>query len=325
MASKQVATQNTLAFTREQIDLIKQTVARGATDTELQLFLYTAKRVGLDPLTKQIHAIKRWDSQAGKETMAIQTGIDGYRLIADRTGKLGGIDDAIFDREDKDHPEKATVTVYKIINGEKCPFTASARWQEYCAFKRDGTPMALWKKMPYLMLGKCAEALALRKAFPADLTGIYTFEEDVTVDGTHEVTVGKPVIEQPKVVTQPEKGVTKPAPQPEPSPLDSGQRTAVTNPEPAPEKPKRGRPRLQPRGEQPKVDRPNQTKLEVMLDQGGYSRGEFMTVAEKNQWLGRGRTWGSLDEVPDEMLAAFLPADEFEVVEGEMKKLRPTS
>lgn len=306
MAGKQVSTQNTLAFTREQIDLIKQTVARGATDAELQLFLYTAKRTGLDPLTKQIHAIKRWDSAAGMETMAIQTGIDGYRLIADRTGKLAGIDDAVFDREDKDHPEKATVTVYKIINGEARPFTASARWNEYCAFKKDGLPMALWKKMPYLMLGKCAEALALRKAFPADLTGIYTFEEE-SVDGTGEVTIAKPVI--PPSAAAPEQK------KPEPGPS---------------EPPKRGRPKLQPKTaaviETPlpeMKERPNQAALEALLHgTGEFTRGEFMAVADKNQWLGRGKTWASLDDVPDDMLAAFLPAEEFEVVLEEMKKLR---
>ena len=164
-------------YSDEKIALIKQTVAVGATDLELQLFLYTAKRTGLDPLTRQIYAIKRWNSQAGKETMTIQTGIDGYRLIADRTNKLAGIADAVFDTEADAHPGKATVTVTKMIDGVKCEFTASARWSEYVQTKKDGNPTAMWVKMPYLMLGKCAEALALRKAFPADLSGVYTFEE----------------------------------------------------------------------------------------------------------------------------------------------------
>jgi phage recombination protein Bet len=153
-------------FTRDKIELIKRTIAVGATDDELQLFLYTAKKTGLDPLARQIYAIKR----AGK--MTIQTGIDGYRLIADRTRQLAGISDYVFDSEEGKFPNKATVTVYKIIDGLVREFTASARWSEY---SQGSSPM--WQKMPYLMLGKCAEALALRKAFPADLSGVYTAEE----------------------------------------------------------------------------------------------------------------------------------------------------
>lgn len=155
-------------FSKSQIELITNTVARGATPDELKLFLYTAQRVNLDPLTKQIHFVKRGGQ------MTIQTGIDGYRVIADRSGTLAGIDDAVFDTESEDHPNKASVTVYRIVNGERVSFTASARWAEYAP---QGNQAFMWTKMPYLMLGKCAEALALRKAFPNDLSGIYTNEE----------------------------------------------------------------------------------------------------------------------------------------------------
>ena len=68
-------------FTNEELDLIKNTVAKGATDNELKLFLYTAKERGLNPLTRQIHFVKRGDNGV------IQTGIDGFRLIAERTGQ----------------------------------------------------------------------------------------------------------------------------------------------------------------------------------------------------------------------------------------------
>lgn len=157
-----------MEFSKDQIELIKTVVAKEATDDELKLFLYTAKRTGLDPLARQIHFVKR------KGQMAIQTAIDGYRVIADRTGTLAGIDDAVYDTEDADHPNKASVTVKKLVGGVICSFTATARWTEYYPGDAQGF---MWKKMPYLMLAKCAEALALRKAFPADLSGIYTNEE----------------------------------------------------------------------------------------------------------------------------------------------------
>lgn len=169
--SKQIVLQpnhNVNVYTQAQLDLIKSTVAKGATNDEFKLFIVVAKRTGLDPFSKQIHFVKR-GSQG-----TIQTGIDGYRAIAERSGTLAGIDDAIYDDEKAQHPNKASVTVYRIINGLRVPFTASARWQEYCPKPPNDF---MWKKMPYLMLAKCAEALALRKAFPNDLSGLYTNEE----------------------------------------------------------------------------------------------------------------------------------------------------
>jgi phage recombination protein Bet len=159
-------------FTPDQVALIKRTVAVGASDDELQLFMYVARKTGLDPFTRQIYAIKR----QGK--MAIQTGIDGYRVVADRTGQLAGISDPFHTSDlDAKFPLTATVTVKKLLSsGQIAEFTATARWSEYNA----GGPM--WVKMPFLMLGKCAEALALRKAFPVNLSGVYTSEEMAQAD-----------------------------------------------------------------------------------------------------------------------------------------------
>jgi phage recombination protein Bet len=177
-------------FDRSKTELIKSLVADGATDNELALFLYTAQRTGLDPLARQIYCIKR----QGK--MTIQAGIDGYRLIADRTGKYAGNDDPVFG---PDHqvgnttaPTSATVTVWKMVSGVRCPFTSTARWSEYCPA---GNQAFMWTKMPYLMLGKCAEALALRKAFPAELSGIYT---DAEMDQAGQTS---PIVEQTPVKT----------------------------------------------------------------------------------------------------------------------------
>ncbi len=158
------------SFTREQIDLIKKTVAKDATDDELKLFLYTAEKRRLDPLVKQIYFQKRHTKRGPVMTML--TAIDGYRLIADRTGLYAGNDDPVFDNEDS--PARASVTIYKIVGGLRCPFTATARMGQYYPGDEQGF---MWRKMPHLMLGKCAEALALRKAFPEELGGLYIDEE----------------------------------------------------------------------------------------------------------------------------------------------------
>lgn len=151
------------------LDLIKRTVANGATSDELDLFLYHARRAGLDPLARQIYFVKR----KGRGT--IQVGIDGLRLIADRTGIYAGNDDAVFETgEGEKYPAKATVTVYKMVQGQRCAFSATARWSEYYPGDEQGFQ---WRKMPHVMLAKCAEALALRKAFPMEMSGLYVHEE----------------------------------------------------------------------------------------------------------------------------------------------------
>jgi phage recombination protein Bet len=163
-----VRTNGTAAdFTREQIDLIKQTVAKNTTDAQLKLFLYTARTRGLDPLLKQMHAVER------KGEMAIQVGIDGLRLIAARTGDYAGNDEPVFIEGDK-YPSKATVTVWRLVQGERRAFTDSAYWAE---FYPDDSSGFMWRKLPHVMLGKVAESRALRKAFPHETSGLYVDEE----------------------------------------------------------------------------------------------------------------------------------------------------
>lgn len=194
------AAATTAVYSDEQIELITRTCAKDLSQLELGLFLYQCQRTGLDPLSRQIHAVKR----SGK--LVIQTGIDGYYLIADRTGLYAGSDDAVYTPEDGDFPIKATVTVYKLVNGQRQPFTRSARWKEYYPGKSSQSFM--WEKMPFHMLGKCAAALALRAAFPQELSGVYTSEEMMQADHEEEqerpspkALPNKPVESKPVQVT----------------------------------------------------------------------------------------------------------------------------
>lgn len=198
------------------IDLLKEQVMRHeGTDAHLLYFMYVCKKVGLDPLAKQIYAVFRRDSRTNTMVMTIQAGIDGFRLVAQRTKEYAGQDDIRYLPEDENtiYPTKATCTVYRMIGTTKVAFTASARWSEYCVKNYQGEPQNLWKKMPYLMLGKCAEALALRKAFPNELSGIYTTEEmaQATPEGG---ATSPPVKQMPQPATQMPTQVIPVAPKP---------------------------------------------------------------------------------------------------------------
>lgn len=183
--------QGMITFTPEQVELIKSQIAPKATDDELKLFLYQAQKSGLDPLAKQIYCIHRY--QDGSEKMTIQTAIDGFRVVADRSSDYGGQDAPEYIHGKEGQLIAAKVKVYKF-RGEQRYLAAEgfALYNEYVQKKKDGTPTSMWNKMPYTMLAKCAEAQALRKAYPQDLSGIYTSDEMaqadiVTEDVPHEL------------------------------------------------------------------------------------------------------------------------------------------
>ena len=145
---------------------------KGLTPDEFEVFMAQVDRYQLNPLANQIYAQKH-RSRNGPDRMTLLTGIDGYRLLADRTGLYAGSDDAAF-VNGKNFPTAATVTVWKLVGAQRCPFTATARWTEYYPGDKKGH---MWIKMPHVMLAKVAEALALRKGFPAELAGVYVKEE----------------------------------------------------------------------------------------------------------------------------------------------------
>lgn len=157
-----------VTVTVEQTELIKRTICQGATEQEMQLFFFDCKRRGVHPLDRLIHFTKR----SGKYTPI--TSIDFFRQRAHSSGAYAGEEPPAFELLTSGAPDVCTYTVYRIVQGVRCPWTAKARWDEY--YPGDSLGF-MWKKMPFLMLAKCAEALALRKAFPAELQGLYVKEE----------------------------------------------------------------------------------------------------------------------------------------------------
>jgi phage recombination protein Bet len=181
-----------IEFTAEQTALVKRTICKDATDDELQLFLGVCRKTGLDPFAKQIYAVKR------KGKMAIQIGIDGFRLIAERSGEYDGQEGPWWCGDDgiwkdvwisDEFPTAAKVIVYR--KGYSRPFTGIAHWKEYVQLDNDGNIVSMWVKMAANQLAKCAEALAQRKAFPQDLSGLYSPEEMAQASN--------PEVEQPRV------------------------------------------------------------------------------------------------------------------------------
>lgn len=172
-----------IGMSREQLDLVKRTFAKGTSDDEFAIFIHTAQRMQLDIFAKQIYAVMRMDRRVGKPVMSIQVSIDGFRATAARTGELDGQDGPYWCGPDgvwkdvwlsNDFPAAAKVVVYR--KGSARGFTGIATWASYVQMS-GGHPVDMWDRFSDTMIAKCAEALALRKAFPSQLGGVYAPEE----------------------------------------------------------------------------------------------------------------------------------------------------
>lgn len=181
-----------VVFDESKVTLIRKTIANQLTDGEFELFISIAKARGLDPILNQIHAVVRGKGDNAK--VNFQVGIDGFRLIAARTGEFAGRDETVFEyKAGTHHPDRAKVTVYRFVNGQKCAWTATAKWDEY--FPSQENQQFMWKKLPETMLEKCAEAKALRMAFPNDLSGLYVNEE---MDQAEPKPTTREIVEPPR-------------------------------------------------------------------------------------------------------------------------------
>ena len=188
-------------FTKEEVDIIKQTICKDSTDSVLNLFIMQCKRTGLDPFARQIYSVPRKTKKLNNQTNqweeetqhTTQVSIDGFRLNAQRTGMYCGQKPVQWCGQNgvwKDiwtgpgFPYAARVGVIRKDFSE--PLYAIAKWESYAVeqvynkdknAKKEFKVKKMWEQMPDHMLAKVAEALALRQAFPQELSGLYTNDE----------------------------------------------------------------------------------------------------------------------------------------------------
>jgi phage recombination protein Bet len=206
-------------------ELYMDTYFKGLEENQALLAYRDAERRGLSIEAKQIHFVPRYDSKSKKNIPTAQTGIDGYRLIASRTGKYGGSinkrltvrlhtgEKVVVPHEEYDPAEVKEIisgTISVINKDFDQPQTATALFKAYVQTFQDGNLMGFWQKGPDVMILKCAESLALRQSFPQELSGLYTDEEMGQADSynppasrpqkTYEVPVTKEEEVKPTVV-----------------------------------------------------------------------------------------------------------------------------
>lgn len=179
-------------FSAEQAAVLRQSgIDNDVTNAELAAFLHLCQRTQLDPFSRQIYLIGRWDNRQKRKVFTPQTSIDGYRVIAHRviaeTKDTFGYEDTLWCDSSGQWRDvwlsdeaPAAVKVTVLRNGQR--FSAVALFREYMQTGKEGKLLGLWGKMPAGQVAKCCEALALRKAFPHDLAGVYTAEEMAQAD-----------------------------------------------------------------------------------------------------------------------------------------------
>lgn len=168
-------------------EVLRNTICKELTKPELTMFGMICQRNGLDPFSGQICVTKR--KSKGEDRMVVQIQVDGFRALAEDTGEYDGQEEPEYSHEpheakskDDWHPYWARVVVHRRkADGRRLSFSAKVFWSEFVQTKFDGTVQHNWRQMPYLMLAKCAEVQALRKAFPRKLGGISVQGEPIQV------------------------------------------------------------------------------------------------------------------------------------------------
>lgn len=186
------------ALTERNIDIavwttLQNSVFPGAKDESILLAIDYCKARKLDILKKPCHIVPMSVTLSGEKDKngydkkiwrdVIMPGIYEQRITAFRTGQMAGQDEPVFGEtinyKNVNAPEWCKVTVYRLINNMRCAFSHTEYFVESCATTKDGDINSVWTKRPRGQLAKCAEAGALRKAFPDELGGVITADEVV--------------------------------------------------------------------------------------------------------------------------------------------------
>jgi phage recombination protein Bet len=195
-----------LAGDDSRLAVLKDVIAKGFTDDELEAFALVCQRTRLDPFAKQIYGIKRWDGKAQREVLSIQTSVDGYRLIAQRSREYAGQVGPQWCGPDgvwrdvwlsKEHPAAARVGVLR--KGFKEPIWSVAVWDRAAQYtptyegqgqnrRKNGEKLApFWERMGPEMLAKTAEVNAIKRGFPQETSGLEYTLTDEEIDDEREV------------------------------------------------------------------------------------------------------------------------------------------
>lgn len=224
LAAKQQSTAVSAMTEGELINILRNSLYPGAQTDSIKMVLGYCQASGLDPMQKPVHIVPIWDNKSNCMRDVVMPGIGLYRTQMSRTGECAGVTEPEFgpDKEETlggvsiTYPTWCKVIVKRVLpSGQIAEYAATERWKENYAMKggkeKSVAPNAMWTKRPYAQLAKCAEAQALRKAFPelgaaptADEMEGKEFDNVQTVEATvvKEVRQELPILDKEEVITR---------------------------------------------------------------------------------------------------------------------------
>lgn len=190
----------------ELIPVLQSSLYPGAHVNSIRMVLGYCKATGLDPMQKPVHIVPMWDSKTSSMRDVVMPGIGLYRTQAVRSGECAGITEPEFGPDMTQtiggqqitFPAWCRVTVKRRLStGDVAEFTAKEFWLENYAIKggkeKSIAPNAMWTKRPYGQIAKCAEAQALRRAFPE--LGSQPTSDETIVEPADIITTPAPAVE----------------------------------------------------------------------------------------------------------------------------------